>query len=152
MNFALIADIPNFFCKHRNILLMYDCSCITCFFSILVMKLQVSLSSWRENSFSHHFLFGFDSLAPVSCWLLENSLVDSLEDVRFLNLSRGAPVAWLLFFSSIGILQIRNFVKRFPHSFAHPHATPDMALLSPLESSFEQEYIEKLIILNKQRR
>ena len=30
------------------------------------------------------------------CWLLENSLVDSLEDARFLNLSRRAQVDWLL--------------------------------------------------------
>ena len=38
----------------------------------------------------------FLSSAPVACLLAEHSLVDSLEDIRLLNLSRGAPVAWLL--------------------------------------------------------
>ena len=73
------------------------------------MKLQVSLSSWRQNILSHHFLFSFDSPAPVSCWLEENYLVYSLEDVRFL-------ICWVWehkflgccfdFFSFIGIPQI----------------------------------------------
>ena len=58
------------------------------------MKLQVSLSSWSQKIFPITSLFGFDSLTPVSCWPLENFLVDSLENVRFLNLSR-APSIWL---------------------------------------------------------
>ena len=41
------------------------------------------LSSWSRGIFPHHFLFGVDPLAPISWWLLENYLVDSLEDVRF---------------------------------------------------------------------
>ena len=51
-----------------------------------------------------------------------------------------APVAWLLsrllFFHrhTPDWPEIPNFVKRFPHSFAHARATPDMASLSLLES------------------
>ena len=88
-NDALVADIPNFFCINWKILSMYlwfvcsmffnsgdeagsdlcnDDSCIPCF-SILVLKLQVSLSPWSPNIFSHHFLFGFDSPAPIACLL-----------------------------------------------------------------------------------
>ena len=72
------------------------------------MMQQVSLKLWSQNIFSHHFRFGFDYPAPLACLLEENSLVNSLEDVLFLNLSRGAPVAWLLlrFFRFIGILRI----------------------------------------------
>ena len=105
------------------------------------MKLQVSLSSWIQNVLPHHFLFSFDSPAPVSCWLEENCLVYALEDVRFLNfLSRWAPVSWMLFRRLFfhrhtpDWPEIPNFVKRFPNSFARARAIPDMDLLSPLES------------------
>ena len=46
----------------------YHGSCVPCF-SILVMKVQVSLSSWSQNIFCHHFLLGFDYPAPVACLL-----------------------------------------------------------------------------------
>ena len=65
-------------------------------FSILVMTQQVFLTFWSSKIFSHHFLFGFDPPAPVSWMLAEHSLVDSLENIRHLNLSRVAPFSWML--------------------------------------------------------
>ena len=100
------------------------------------MKLQVSLSSWIQNVFPHHFLCSFDSPAPVSCWL-EFAWGCPISDFF---LSRWAPVSWMLFRRLFfhrhtpDWPEIPNFVKRFPNSFARARAIPDMDLLSPLES------------------
>ena len=106
-------------------------------FSILVVTLQVSLSLWSWNIYSHHFLIGFVLHQFPGCQR-NNLLSTSLEKIRLLNLSRVAPVSWmlvrLLFFHrhSPNWPEIPNFVKRFPHSFAR--APPDIVSLSPSES------------------
>ena len=102
--FVLYASTENvaFGCGHSQLLpqtlkiwLMKNDSCNPCFSTLVTMQ-QVSLSLLRSNISSLHFLFGFDPLAPVSWLLAEHSLVDSLENILFLNLSRVAPVAWML--------------------------------------------------------
>ena len=55
-------------------------------------------------------------------WVEEHQLLGCSYD--FFSFHRHTP-DWL---------EIPNFVKRFPHSFDHDRATPDMAFLSPLDN------------------
>ena len=61
-NVALIAVIPNFFCKHSKVPCI-DGSCIPCFFNAGDDAASFLELVQLENV---HFLFGFDPLAPVA--------------------------------------------------------------------------------------
>ena len=133
-----LLTFPISFAETERSCSFFDGSCIPCY-SILVMTQQVSLCYCSlKNVFSHHFLFGVDP--PACCFqlLLEHFLVDSLENIRLLILSRVAPVSWMLFRLvffhrfSLEWPDTPNSVKRCPYS--SDRAPPGMVSLSPSES------------------
>ena len=91
-------------------------------FSILVMKMQVSLCIWSKKMLSHQFVFGISPRANCFRKHLEHSSVDSLENIRFLILKRITNCFQQLF-------PLLSFHRYSPNlkRFAHPRVTRHQA-------------------------